>query len=144
VDGNALFTEAAVDISEVEIPVVRQFSLDTDVDGIPNYLDLDSDEDGKSDLMEAGGSDADGDGMIDNFTDSDGDGLADSVDPDQGGTPLRPPDTDGDGVPDFLDPSDTSGSGCSIVSAGATLSIPLFLVIPVFILIRRVWRRYKS
>jgi len=82
--------------------------------------------------------------MIDNFADSDGDGLDDSVDTDQGGIPLPVPDSDGDGIPNFLDPSDTSGGGCSIVSAGATLSIPLFLVIPFFIVIRRVWRRYMS
>ena len=144
-DGNALSTIGAVDINENETTVARQqVSLDTDEDGIPNHLDLDSDEDGKSDLIEAGGTDADGNGMIDNFADSDGDGLADSVDPDQGGNQLPVPDSDGDGVPDFLDASDTSGSGCSIVSAGATLSIPLFLVIPFFIVIRRVWRRYMS
>jgi len=143
--GNALSTIGAVDINDNETTVARQqVSLDTDEDGIPNHLDLDSDEDGKSDLIEAGGTDADGNGMIDNFADSDGDGLADSVDPDQGGNQLPVPDSDGDGVPDFLDASDTSGSGCSIALAGASLSIPLFLVIPVFIVIRRVWRRYMS
>lgn len=143
--GITLSTNAALDINENETTVARQFdTVDPDGDGIPNHLDLDSDGDGKSDVIEAGGSDANRNGIIDNFTDSDGDGLADSVDPDQGGIPLPVPDTDGDGIPNFLDPSGTQGSGCSIALAGATLSIPLFLVIPVFIVIRRMWKRYKS
>lgn len=144
--GNALSTEAALDINGDGIAAAQQVSLlDTDEDGIPNRLDLDSDEDGKSDIREAGGRDADGDSMVDNFTDSDGDGLDDSVDPDQGGKPLRLRDSDGDGVPNFLDPSDTSGSsGCSVASAGATTSIPLYLLIPIFIVIKRAWQRKSS
>ena len=36
--------------------------MDTDGDGIPNYLDIDSDGDGRFDAIEAGYTDADGDG----------------------------------------------------------------------------------
>ena len=43
-------------------------------------LDLDSDNDGIADIVEAGGTDTDGDGKVDNGTDTDGDGLADPHD----------------------------------------------------------------
>lgn len=55
--------------------------LDNDGDAIPNILDLDDDNDGIVDLVEAGGTDANKDGQIDNMTDFDHDGFADSVDP---------------------------------------------------------------
>jgi len=41
--------------------------LDTDNDGIPNHLDLDSDGDGISDVIEYGGSDVNNDGMADDL-----------------------------------------------------------------------------
>lgn len=40
-------------------------NFDTDGDGVPNHLDLDSDNDGISDLVEAGGTDSDTDGQVD-------------------------------------------------------------------------------
>jgi hypothetical protein len=54
---------------------------DTDGDGIPDQLDLDSDNDAVADRIEGGtgGIDADEDGVIDG-PDSDGDGISDSVD----------------------------------------------------------------
>ena len=42
-----------------------QLSADVDGDGIPNRLDLDSDNDGINDVDEANGVDLDGDGMAD-------------------------------------------------------------------------------
>ncbi|MFK8013982.1 MAG: hypothetical protein AB8G17_00905, partial [Gammaproteobacteria bacterium] len=39
--------------------------VDTDGDGVPDYLDLDSDNDSLADVVEAGGSDGDGNGLID-------------------------------------------------------------------------------
>jgi hypothetical protein len=70
---------------------------DVDGDGTPNYLDLDSDGDGVKDIVEAGGTDTDSNGLVDSATDTDGDGLADTFDTDNGGTALPLPDTDGDG-----------------------------------------------
>lgn len=59
-------------------------NLDADGDGIKNYLDLDSDNDGIPDVVEVGGVDANGDGRLDNFNDTDGDGFDDTVDGDVG------------------------------------------------------------
>ncbi|MDO6490725.1 hypothetical protein, partial [Cellulophaga sp. 2_MG-2023] len=80
--------------------------IDTDGDGNPDYLDLDADNDGITDTLEAGGEDADGDGAVDGFVDADGNGVADSVD----ATPLPDEDSDNDGILDRLDlDSDNDG-----------------------------------
>jgi gliding motility-associated-like protein len=75
---------------------------DTDKDGKPDYLDLDSDNDNISDTIE-GTKDADNDRRV-NFrdADSDGDGIGDIV---EGQT-----DTDKDGVANYLD-LDSDGDG---------------------------------
>ena len=101
--------------------------IDTDGDGVADFLDLDSDDDGIPDIIEAGGTDSDGDGEVDystpgdptTMTDADGDGLADAVDNiDSGsgggevtsGTPLPHPDSDSDDIKDVLDiDSDNDG-----------------------------------
>jgi len=57
---------------------------DLDGDGIPNCYDLDSDNDGIPDVLEAGGNDANNDGKIDGYTDTDADGFSDNVDGDVG------------------------------------------------------------
>jgi hypothetical protein len=84
---------------------------DQDGEGILNRVDLDSDNDGLQDILEAGGVDSDGNGMVDDITDTDNDGLADTFDSDDGGTALPVPDTDGDGtLPNYLDvDSDNDG-----------------------------------
>ncbi|MGF1535598.1 MAG: tandem-95 repeat protein [Elainellaceae cyanobacterium] len=71
--------------------------VDTDRDGVADFRDLDSDNDGINDVEEGGGRDADGNGLVDG-PDADGDGVSDVV---RQGTP--PPDTDGDNRPDFQD-----------------------------------------
>lgn len=106
---------------------------DADGDGQPNFADLDSDNDGIPDIIEAGGVDNDGNGTIDypipgdptSMEDSDSDGYATVYDPDEdsvpgdeskssplvsydgdeysSGDPSRNPDHDNDGVVDFLD-----------------------------------------
>ncbi len=113
--------------------------VDTDGDRIPDFRDLDSDNDGVGDLIEGGGRDADGDGLADEPVlaplrdtdgdrrpdfrdlDSDNDGVPDLVeagipittDPDGNGA-VDGPDADGDGIADVLDGVPTAfGSGPS-------------------------------
>lgn len=86
--------------------VILATILDTDEDGIPNHLDLDSDGDGIPDLIEAGGVDVDGDGMVDYET---------------SGDPLTMTDADADGVADAYDVVD-SGSGAAEYTSGTSLS----------------------
>ncbi|MEO9967060.1 MAG: T9SS type A sorting domain-containing protein [Reichenbachiella sp.] len=86
-------------------------ALDDDNDGILNHQDLDADNDGLPDIIEAGGTDADGDGMVDNSLDADDDGIPDNVDISyfvtNGGSGV---DTDGDGIDDLFDVDQTGGS----------------------------------
>ena len=70
---------------------------DSDGDGSPDYLDIDSDNDGIFDVVEGGDGnfDTNGDGVIDStdsgYTDADGDGMADNTES------TSEPDSDGDG-----------------------------------------------
>ena len=84
---------------------------DTDADGSPNFLDIDSDGDGLYDIAESNGVDANHDGVVDGNIDADHDGLIDGVDGSvPGAAPLSPVDTDGDGQPDYTDiDSDNDG-----------------------------------
>ena len=72
--------------------------LDTDGDSLYDFIDIDSDQDGLSDLFESGGQDADGNGVIDNFEDVNDDGLSDQLIT----SPIKPIDADADGQPDHL------------------------------------------
>ncbi len=110
---------------------VYQYTLDTDGDNISDYLDIDSDNDGINDLVEAMGNtpvaasgDADKDGLDDAYgagltpadndgdlianymdIDSDGDGALDIVEAQAGSayTALSGTDADGDGLDDAFD-----------------------------------------
>jgi hypothetical protein len=84
---------------------------DKDGDGFKNRIDLDADDDGLQDILEAGGVDVDNDGRADDSTDDDDDGLANIFDLDDGGSALPIPETDGDGtIPNYLDlDSDNDG-----------------------------------
>nr|WKN35130.1 T9SS type A sorting domain-containing protein [Tunicatimonas sp. TK19036] len=84
---------------------------DTDGDGLADYTDRDSDNDGVTDVLEAGGSDVNRDGIVDDATDTDGDGLPDLVDPDNGGNALAIINTDGTDNPDYLDTDSDNDSG---------------------------------
>jgi uncharacterized repeat protein (TIGR01451 family) len=121
--------------------------IDTDLDGLYDYLDLDSDNDGIGDVIEAGGIDPDGNGVYGagSINDIDADGLADDLDilynndnPStggnelgnfMGGTPLtiligvvhQVKDTDGDGYPDNLDLDSDDDTIPDIVEAQTTL-----------------------
>lgn len=109
--------------------VIQDYPIDTDNDGTPDYLDLDSDNDGLLDEYEARRNyldppDSDGMGAPDyRDTDSDNDGIADELetlgDPDLDGLENHidldsdndfipdavegGQDTDSDGIPDYLD-----------------------------------------
>lgn len=86
----------------------------TDGVGPPDYQDLDSDEDGVSDVDEGGNGDLDGndDGVLDDVgtNDSDGDGVHDGV--------SNPIDTDNDGIPNVSD-ADSDGDGIPDVTEGS-------------------------
>ncbi len=72
----------------------------TDGGDFPDYQDSDSDNDGVSDLVEAGGSDFDRDGRVDNFFDSPVlDGMDDAI----LSVPFSQPDVNGNAVADFID-----------------------------------------
>lgn len=98
---------------------------DTDLDGIKNYLDLDADNDGIEDIIEAGGVDTDNDGVVDSATDTDTDGWANTFDSDNGGTVLSNPDTDGDGLANNID-IDADGDGIvDLIESQATTGSPI-------------------
>ncbi len=101
-------------------------AVDTDMDGIADYLDLDSDNDGISDAIEACGEitlvlenctldfDGNGDYVIVNGTST---GML------VGTCTDAPIDTDGDGIPDFQD-LDSDGDGCSDAMEACTNGNP--------------------
>ena len=76
------------------------FPTDTDGDGIPDAQDLDSDNDGINDVVEAGGTDANNDGQADGTA-----GTTPTTNgiPATANTGLTPVNTDGVGAPDFQD-----------------------------------------
>ncbi|USH01195.1 S8 family serine peptidase [Grimontia kaedaensis] len=85
------FYSGAIEISRFLLSPLpgTQFVADSDGDGIPNDLDLDSDNDAKPDIIEAGFEDLDNNFMVDN------DNIGASV--------ATLPDSDNDGIPDFID-----------------------------------------
>ena len=109
-------------------------TVDHDADGdyLPNFWDVDSDNDGISDLLEAGGVDATGNGKVDIGAawDDNGDGLHDAYnsfplvrtdadgatidgraeDTDGNGTVYLLADVDTDGLPNYVD-ADSDGDG---------------------------------
>ena len=113
-DGDGIADPADLDLDNDGIPNDLDGSDDADGDGLPNLADLDSDGDGVSDLVEAGGTDANGDGLADNFVDVNGNGLTDQYEGSLGGRPLPLPDTDRDGAVDHRD-LDSDGDGISDV-----------------------------
>src|SRR5690606_4079973 len=102
--------------------VISQPLCDTDGDGIPNIFDLDSDNDGISDIVEAhlnaidvtGGND-DLTGIV-GWVDANGNGMDDRFES------LTPVDTDGDGIPDYLDLDSDNDGLFDVDESGATNS----------------------
>ena len=87
---------------------------DPDADGIPNFLDTDSDGDGVSDLVETAG-------------DSDNNGVADFL--------------DNDGS-DQSTPNLVTGTGCTSGSGGGPVDPLLFILLMVSITV--LWRRQRT
>ena len=111
-DGDGTADAQDRDLDNDGIPDDLDGTDDIDGDGLPNLADLDSDGDGISDLIEAGGVDANGDGVVDTLADANHNGLADGYDSAAGGSALQLPDTDSDGIDDFRD-VDSDGDGIS-------------------------------
>jgi len=89
--------------------------VDTDSDLIADFKDLDSDNDGLTDLIESGGIDDDNNGRIDKFTDNNNDGADDQ-------TQVTDPtgrDTDADGIVNRLDLDSDNDGIFDIVESGA-------------------------
>ncbi|MCI4669565.1 MAG: T9SS type A sorting domain-containing protein [Bacteroidia bacterium] len=94
-------------VDDFQLYSVGNCLVDTDGDGIPNSEDLDSDNDGIMDIVEAGGTDVDKDGRVDYQTPGD---------------PTSMLDEDGDGLMDLIDDED-SGSGAGEVTNGTALPL---------------------
>ena len=94
--------------------------LDTDGDGVPDFRDLDSDNDSLADVLESLGVDSDGDGRIDGFVDANSDGGNDL----QAQQPVIPPDTDRDLINDFRDlDSDNDSLSDLLETSGPALDV---------------------
>ncbi len=85
-------------------------AVDTDRDGIADYLDLDSDQDGVPDVIEENGVDADLDGRLDDSVDVNKDGISDHrsgneyLDVDRDGVANQKDlDSDADGISDLIE-----------------------------------------
>ena len=120
--------DGAVDVNGVPLAVVSITTpTDLDTDNIPNYRDLDSDNDGLTDIQETNGNDVNNDGLVDtNGTLSDpttfpvdGNGAANvfvpnnpslpgSLDSNADGMVDDITDSDGDGIPDVIDEVDNA------------------------------------
>jgi|GEM_PF-6094103 len=105
-------------------------NYDTDKDGRINELDIDSDNDGITDNVEA---QATASYKVPSDVDTDGDGLNDVYElPAQIGLPtgsgLTPVDTDSDGIPDYLD-ADSDGDLLADRNEGADRNYPAFVSI---------------
>ena len=94
--------------SDTESGMSSSGSNDFDGDGIRDFHDLDSDNDGIPDVVEVSSSDTDFNGLYDFFRDLDGDGLADVL----ASSPILIGDTDADGAADFRD-ADSDGDQLS-------------------------------
>ncbi len=106
-DGDPL-EEPIIDTDGDGIPNYLEGPSDPDGDGIPSWYDLDSDGDGIPDSVEGSG-DSDNDGVLDaQDLDSDNDGISDADE--VGDYADLPLDSDLDGVPDFQD-ADSDNDG---------------------------------
>ncbi len=119
----------SLDALEYNLPESLTTNPDSDKDGTPNSLDLDSNNNGIPDLIEVGGTDINGDGHVDGLnangtfpagTDTDGDGWADALDNSGGstGTSFILRNVDGDAVSNYLDLDDDNDGIPDLVEVG--------------------------
>jgi len=130
--GNVFGANGMLDSAEspIESGVRILAVVDTDADNLQDFRDLDSDADGVFDLVEAGGTDIDTNGIVDALVDADNDGISDEIDADVIGIDINVdgiddnaeaspadsrPDTDKDGI---VDSRDIDADGNGIVDAG--------------------------
>ena len=106
------FVDADLNGLDDGLQVIPVVPADTDGDGLPNHQDLDTDDDGIFDIVEAGGLDIDNNGIVDSWADDDDDGIPNPIDADY----TLGPDADADGVIDTVD-SDIYNTGYVGLSA---------------------------
>jgi gliding motility-associated-like protein len=84
---------------------------DTDLDGVPDSLDLDSDNDGITDNVEAQGASF----IASTAVDANNDGLSDAY-----GTGIVPADSDADGIANYIDLDSDNDGMFDLVESGST------------------------
>ena len=117
VDGDGIidsFTDTDGDGLDDSTGLLPLPAEDTDADGLPNFQDLDSDNDGLTDIFEAGSTDADNNGTVDGLTDINGDGLDDAI----AATPPPLTDNDTDGTADYIDTDSDNDGIPDVTEAG--------------------------
>ncbi len=122
-DGDGVLDKCDKDSDNDGIIDSEEGTKDTDGDGIKDYLDLDSDNDGIPDAIEANGGTAPANYNSSTAriggSDSDGDGIMNSVD--AGSTSnLVNYDSDGDGYKDYIDLDSDNDGILDLVEAGGT------------------------
>ena len=106
--------------------------VNTDGTDNPDYIDLDSDNDGFPDQLE--GNDANHNCVADfNLLniDTDNDGLDNAYDPNNGGTPAPKQDTDGDGLPDWRENTVPTTAAAGNDQSGCAASYVMAANVPV-------------
>ncbi len=130
-DGDDMYNYLDNDISGNGDNVVQD-AFDRDGDGIPDFLDIDSDNDGIYDIVEAGQGDKDTNndgicnGLDTNYADTDNDGIADAFDADQTGIEFIPRDTDNDTIYNCYD-TDSDNDGIVDIIEGQISTLYLGL-----------------
>ncbi len=106
-------------LDNLQLIVEATLANDLDGDGIPNSKDLDSDNDGIPDNVEAQATVG---YIAPTGSDTDNDGLDDAYDTDNGGTALNPVNTDNTDNPDYLDLDSDNDGTFDIVESGGGLN----------------------
>ena len=109
-DGDGVADDIDLDDDNDGISDATEGTADTDGDGVIDAKDLDADNDGINDVIEAGGTDANGDGKQDGTP---------NATTGQIGTGLTPPNSDNDTVPDYKD-LDSDNDGVSDLQEGGS------------------------